>query len=264
MSGWGRSEHELNGEVKKRILSPMFVSDIKFLQALADKGFKMHHFLGAMVYVKRQETSKEFSAKELISILEKNESFEELSRKLIDVRGSRYREYLNQSLEIIENAFDAMLGKKTEKSYAEKVNETKRIVAELKKDKSWTKLTGMRDAYLADRIIMRMIKDGRGDELEMKCVIHPTQYEPKIKIEHGVLAEPIGYRFIEAKSKMRNDDVRFIFKVGSNVFEIGKKFMGNDEYAAAECNKDYNTRTIYRIDLFVNIPKSEIEKEKKK
>lgn len=261
--GWGRDEAELNSEVKKRILSPMFVSDIKFLQALADKGFKMHHFLGAMVYVKRQETSKEFSAKELTSILEKNESFQELSRKLVDIRGSRYREYLNQSLEIIENAFDTALGKKTEKSYAERVNETKQIVAELKKDKGWTKLTGMRDVRLADRIMERMIKEGKGRELEMKCVIHPSSYEQKIKIEHGVFNEPIKYKFIEAKNTFSYDRIEFAFKAGEEIFRIGKKFMGNDEYATAE-SKKYDTRSAYKIDLFVNIPKSEIEKERKK
>lgn len=249
---------EKNERVKNRIINPMFISDIRFLEELNNAGCMAKRFVGALVLQKRQESgNKEFSSADFIARAKNNSVLQELMVKLS--KKEHDRNYINQIMEIYMNIFSAMLGKKAEKSYAEKLNECKLLSKEIQKDKAWFKLTGCRDIRYVEEVMEGYIKGGKSAQLKFKCIIFPSESNHKEEyFECGLNEEVKALRLSSPKDRFSNKEIIVGIKHGKEEFLVGKTFMGNTEYKALR-NHDHNY-VQQEIDLFVNILKSEVDK----
>ena len=166
-----------------------------------------------------------------------------------------------------------MLGGEITLTYAEKKDEVKKLVEQLKKDKTYTKLTGSKSAYLMEWIMVDRIKNDT--PINFKCVIHPKELDPyrwrpkgenDDPIEHGLLKHEVkvlgktrgkSYGSSELKIGFTDEEGRdFIFLHNYVDWHIyGKKYT-TIEGGGIPCIR-------YDVDLFVDITKSEIEEKDK-
>ncbi len=277
---WGESTDDTsdNLNVKERMLNPMFISDMKFIEGLVDTGVMVTPIMGALVYKMRIEhPDTEFSSEFFLNKVKENTillNLQEKFNKVGDGYGAEAQKIVNQIVPLYKNIFNEMLGGEIIVTYAEKKDEVKKLIEQHKKDKTYTKLTGSKSGYLMEIIMKGRLINKK--PLNFKCIVHPTEPNPykyinyldenKIApIEHGLL--PYEVKFITTQKKSLgivdlvfgfNDkdghEFRFTHNYGG-YYVWAKKYTGINGGGVPSIR--------YDVDLFVNITKSEIVETEK-
>lgn len=262
-----KSEVEKQGKndlVKERIVSEHFISNIRFLSDLNEKGYMCNKFVGSLLFIKQSESKQSINFDKFIELADKNPVLKELTdkyKKSGDNGSSKSMEYINKIIEIYQNIFTLMSGGDVELSFAEKQSITKKMVTDLKKDKQLVKITGSQSVYKIESLILKMIENG--ETPEFKCVVHPSQtssWNNKKPIPYGVYdkVELVGHR--KRHLGMGATDPVFELKVGDESFEMwhthnggyGGGFSKKYTNLNNRLSKDYLST---KIDLFVKIDK---------
>ena len=262
--------------VKERMLNPMFISDMTFIESLCGTGVMFNDIFGALVYKMRLEfPDKEFHSSEFLKRVNSNEiivALHEKYKKSPKDLGVETQKIINQIVPLYENIFKDMFGGEIVKTYAEYKDEAKKLVEELKKDKTLTKLTGNQKAYVIDWILRKRIKENI--PIIFKCVVYPRQIDPyswnkePIPLKTGILESEIKLVNIQKKSLGGTELVfgfeenghKFIFHhnwgSGNRWSSSGKRYTKVETVDAVPC-------TSYDVDLFVNVTKEEIDYQDK-
>lgn len=174
-----KGTYQVNATAKERILDDFFLDDMRFMQKLHEDGSVMvNSYFGAMLYAKRTEYNKPFNTNDFLDFQNNNDILKALLGKIKDfvrLGDEREKKIVDQILEIYETFFDGVMGKKVEKTFAEKMQETKDIAMKLRKDKSLLKLTKhKRISWVEDMIREKFLK---GVDLKFHMVVYPHQKE---------------------------------------------------------------------------------------
>lgn len=266
-----------NLSVKGRMLNPMFISDMKFIESLLGTDVMITPIMGALIHNTRlQHPDKEFSSEFFLNKVNENEILKKLHEKFHKVgdgHGVDSQKVVNQIVPLYKNIFNEMLGGEITLTYAEKKDEVKKLVEQLKKDKTYTKLTGSKSAYLMEWVMEDRIKNNQ--PINFKCVIHPKELDPyrwvpkgenDNPLEHGILKHEIkilgktrgkSYGSSELKIGFTDEEGReFLFRHNYGGWSgYGKKYITIDG-GGIPCIR-------YDVDLFVDITKKEIEEKDK-
>lgn len=277
---WGERtvDTQENLSVKERMLNPMFISDMKFIEGLLGSDVMLTPIMGALIYKTRLEhPDKEFSSKFFLSKVNQNEILKKLHEKFHKVGdgyGTESQKIVNQIVPLYQNIFNEMLGGEITLTYAEKKDEVKKLIEQLKKDKSYTKLTGSKSTYLMEWIIEDRLKNNI--PINFKCIIHPEEHDPyrwnrnddnnHTPLGHGLLKHEVK---VLGKTRGKSYDSSEL-KIGF-VDESGREFVFRHNYGDWHSYGKKYTQVDgggvpvirYNIDLFVDITKKEIEEKDK-
>lgn len=259
--------NEKSLSVKERILQPQFISDMTFLEELNKKGAMVNKFIGVMIYMFRKKTDLPFNAGEFIRIANANPVMPKLMeryKKTGTNSSAESQKAVNPILEIYENVFRQLLGGKAVKSHSELMVECRELSESIKKEKGWTKMTGSRNIYDIEAILLEKARDKK--VVGFKMVIYPDS--DKHKDFYGLADVKYKIKY-EKNSNMSGKELRFEAKIGNETFQICHNYTGSwsrsygKKYAYIErewslSEKDKKPRR-YDIDFFVNLTKEEIE-----
>jgi hypothetical protein len=257
-----RPESDVHIErVKERMLNPFFVSDMKFIEALSKTGVMMNDVFGALIFQYRTKfPDKVFDLKFFNKKLKENKFIGELHdkfKKMGDGNGSRQQDIINELIKFYTNIFNEMFGLETKKTYTEILTETKGLVAEIKKDKNFIKLSGNQKDYIIEMIIKKRLNEKT--PINIKGVVHPLKddnaygwnRENAVKIKPGLIEQEI---IAESKPvKWGNFNVEIYF-----MYENQKCYSKNVEYYKSYKKLLTSGRT-YDVDYFIDITTEEIE-----
>ena len=257
-SDYGGYEKADGVEIKSRIVNPMFVSDVTFMEELVDSACTMvNKFFGTLLYQYRiSNPEKVFSSAEFLRLQSANKVIIPLIGKyeaVGDCRSSKSMEIVNQIMEIYENIFSVMVGGEVEKSYAELYKECKDLSSEIAKDKKYTKLTGSTITYVIENIMREMLKNEV--PLSFKCVVYPVDYKMPIKVACG-LREDVTVLGAERAHFLDGGGMGIVL----GLWEDKNKFVVRHNYRGKKYTKMSSgsiPESTYDIDLYVNIPKAE-------
>lgn len=276
---WSESttDTQENLSVKERMLNPMFISDMKFIEGLLGSDVMLTPIMGALIYKNRlQHPDKEFSSEFFLGKVNENEILKKLHekfQKVGDGHGVDSQKVVNQVVPLYKNIFNEMLGGEIVLTYAEKKDEVKKLVEQLKKDKTYTKLTGSKSAYLMEWVMEDRIKNNQ--PINFKCVIHPKEHDPYRWNKEDGNRDPLGYGLLKHEVKVLGkikgkslsspelkigfigeSEREFIFRHNYGDWSsYGKKYKEADG-GGVPCIR-------YDVDLFVDITKAEIEHKDK-
>ena len=258
-----------NLNVKERMLNPMFVTDMKFIESLLGTGILLTDEMGAMIYQYRtQYPDKPFDSKLLTTRCAENKIISDLQNKYSNNKsqshGSEGQKLVNQLIPLYKNIFNEMFGVEAILTYAEKKDEVKKIIEKLKKDKTMIKLTGNSKYYIAEMIFRKRLKNK--EDITFKCVIHPKEHDPyswnkkekQSELEHGLLPYEISFKRTYTKTFghvelafgfTHEDGTEFILR--HNYGDNGKKYTYVHGGGLSSIN--------YDCDVFVNITKGELD-----
>jgi hypothetical protein len=276
---WSESttDTQENLSVKERMLNPMFISDMKFIEGLLGSDVMLTPIIGALIYKTRlQHPDKEFSSEFFLDKVNENNILKKLHEKFHKVgdgHGVDSQKIVNQIVPLYKNIFNEMLGGEITLTYAEKKDEVKKLIEQLKKDKTYTKLTGSKSAYLMEWVMEDRIKNNQ--PINFKCVIHPKELDPhrwnrdgenNDPLEHGLLKHEVKVLGKTRGKSYSSPELKIGF-----VDEEGREFIFRHNYGDwSSYGKKYTTvdgggiPTIrYDVDLFVDITKAEIEHKDK-
>lgn len=259
--------NEKSLSVKERILQPQFISDMTFLEELNKNGAMVNKFIGVMIYMFRKKTDLPFNADEFIRIANANPVMPKLMeryKKTGTNSSAESQKAVNPILEIYENVFRQLLGGKAVKSHSELMVECRELSESIKKEKGWTKMTGSRNIYDIEAILLEKARDKK--VVGFKMVIYPDS--DKHKDFYGLADVKYKIKY-EKNSNMSGKELRFEAKIGNETFQICHNYTGSwsrsygKKYAYIErewslSEKDKKPRR-YDIDFFVNLTKEEIE-----
>lgn len=260
-----------NSTIKERILNPFFVSDMKFIQKIHEAGLMVNSFFGALVYKKRTENNIDFNADLFINFLNNNDVFKSLMVKYNKVGTTQSAEsmkVINQIMEFYEQAFITILGGNVEKSYAEKVQECKDIVAKLKKDKNLIKLTGNTKYWKIEAELEKRIIKNK-EKVRFVCVILPTQTKSfsdtfskeEIKyLDYGILDVNIVY--LNTTQHLMVITNHYGFVINDKTYTIAHNYggyYGRGKSFTHITTQNHGGRS-QDIELFAELPKSILEK----
>lgn len=256
--------------VKERMINPMFVSDMKFVEELLGTGVMINDIFGALVY-KMRETypDKVFDAKLFLSIINGNKLITDLQGKVGKkgnyVGGAIDQKITNQIVPFYENTFKEMFGGEIIKTYTEYFDEAKTLNNTLKKDTTLTKLTGNKRDYVMDWILLHRIASNI--PINFKCVVYPKEsdtssYPREIKspLPPGLLEIPIV--FLKYETRQMTMEAIFGFTTDNGVeYRIRHNYGGYHGYANKYTKIEANAMggATYKIDLYVDITKEEID-----
>jgi hypothetical protein len=149
-----------------------------------------------------------------------------------------------------------MFGSDSVLTFAEKMDECKKLSAQFKEDKNLIKLTRLKkNIREVERLILKRAQNN--EDLKIKCVVYPKQSNwGKSELSHGLLDKPIKY--------IRNyRDLNTIEPIYGFVNDDGVKFeIGHDYSKYGPTNKYMNITAsslsqYYDCDLFIEITKEE-------
>ena len=253
--------------VKDRMTNPMFIKDMKFIESLVGKGVMLNDIFGALLYqIRGENPEKDFDSKLFLEKVNSNKIILDLQEKFWkspDSSGSREQSYVNQLVNLYENIFTEMFGGEVEKTYSELNEESKKLVAELKKDKSLIKITGHSKDWLIEQLLLRRV---RNDEpIVWKCVVYPNEEgdswnrkNDDVKIEPGLLKHEITY--LGSTSHLMTVSHWYGFYIGKHKFQFIHNYAEygtGKKYTRLECGS-LGVRN-YKVDVFVDINIKEIE-----
>lgn len=258
-----RPEADLKIErVKERMLNPFFVSDMKFIEALSKTGVMMNDVFGALVFQYRTNfPDKEFDLNFFNEKIKENKFITELHEKFEkngDGNGARQQEIINQLIKFYTNIFNEMFGLETKKTYTEILSETKEMVAVMKKDKNFTKLSGNRLDYVIEMVLKKRIKENA--PINVKGVIHPLKDDTvpawrknNVLLKVGIIEQEI--KVILSPGRYGNFNIELFF-----TYEDEKFYSRNKEYDPSfkKVSGSGNNRK-YNVDFFVDVTPEEIE-----
>jgi hypothetical protein len=255
----------------------MFISDMKFIEGLLGSDVMLTPIIAALIYKTRlQHPDKEFSSEFFLDKVNENNILKKLHEKFHKVgdgHGVDSQKIVNQIVPLYKNIFNEMLGGEITLTYAEKKDEVKKLIEQLKKDKTYTKLTGSKSAYLMEWVMEDRIKNNQ--PINFKCVIHPKELDPhrwnrdgenNDPLEHGLLKHEVKVLGKTRGKSYSSPELKIGF-----VDEEGREFIFRHNYGDwSSYGKKYTTvdgggiPTIrYDVDLFVDITKAEIEHKDK-
>lgn len=263
-SDWGNTGNKKNNSIKERILNPLFISDINFLEQMSNNKFMVNSFMGARLYQERLKSNEEFDFNLFLQFHKENKVLNSLIEKFEKAgtnNSAKSQAAVNQIMEIYDNIFVLMKGGKTEKSYAELMKDCKGLVAELKKDKNLTKLTGNSDCHKIEKVIKSMLEEKM--ELKFTCVVYPKEYKSEMHLDCGLLKKEIKFlRMVKGRGYHDSAEMVFGFKDdNNNEFIIRHNYGEWHSYGKKYTKLNSNTMmsSQYDIDLFVNISKNFIK-----
>jgi len=248
--------------VKERMLNPFFVSDMKFIEALSKTGVMMNDVFGALVFKYRTDfPDKEFDLNFFNEKVKENKFIGELHDKFSrngDGNGSRQQDIINELIKFYTNIFNEMFGLETKRTYTEILTETKGLVAEMKKDKNFTKLSGNKKDYVIEMVFKK--RHNEKTPVKVKGVVHPLRDESASEWykESSVLIKP---GIIE-------QEINVVIKTGrwpgtyktviAFTYEGMECTSSNSEYDKSYKKLKTPGRS-YDVDFFVDITPEEIE-----
>lgn len=254
--------------VKERMLNKFFVSDMKFIERLSSTPVMMNNVFGALVFQYRSEfPDKEFDYDFFMEKVNENSFIVNLHNKYEkngDGHGVREQEIINELVKFYTNIFNEMFGKEVEKTYTEILSETKAMVAEMKKEKGYIKLSGYKNAFIIEMIFRKRVK--LGIPINFKGVIHPLKDNPysfkrdgEVYLKPGIIEEEI--KILDISDKMFNRYVKIGFISNDKKFVIR-----NSEYSKyyKKAEQSGMGGRNYDVDIFVDITPEEIEEMDKK
>lgn len=188
---WSNRENAVvrNSRVKERIMHPLYISDMKFIQDLSKEAVMTNDCFGALVYHFRSQYPKTvFKAEEFLKLIKGNTVIKNVYEKQIkngDGDGSKATDSTNQLLDLYINIFNKMCGVEVEKTYADKEAETKELIEKYKKDKKLFKLTNFRKypAYHFEKGVVQELNAGK--EIVMDIIVYPTEKPDKHSRDFG-------------------------------------------------------------------------------
>jgi hypothetical protein len=248
--------------VKERMLNPFFVSDMKFIEAISKTSVMMNDVFGALVFEYRTKfMDKEFDINFFIEKINENKFIKELHDKFEkngDGNGAKQQEIINQLIKLYTNIFNEMFGLETIKTYTEILAETKAMVVEMKKDKSYMKLSGYQKSYLVEMIFRKRINEKK--PIVFKGIVHPLKddnynsREYTLFLKPGIIEEEI--KITKVINKMFNSRIEIGFtKEGVLYTSRNHEFDPNFK----KLKGTYPNNRQYDVDIFVDITPEEIE-----
>ena len=270
-SGFSKEANDKNLSVKDRILQPQFISDMKFIEELKDKGAMANSFIGTMTYMFRRSSDVKFNAEEFLRIANANPVMPKLMERYKKVgtnSSAESQKAVNPILEIYENVFRQLLGGEAVRSHSELMVECKELVEGMKKDKGWTKMTGSQNIYDIEAVLLDKLRNKK--EIEYKMIVYP--HSDKHKDFYGVA--DVKYTLAYGDEGNNRKELTFKAKIGKDIFQIRHNFSGSyggsykNKYVYIErdwslSEKDRKPRR-YDIAFFVNITKEEVEAQLRK
>jgi hypothetical protein len=259
-SRWSTDGKEVeNSRVKERIINPLFISDMRFLEGLQKLGYLFSSNIGALLSHIRSNSAIEYFADTFIAQVKLNPAMAGLMDKVKNANRYSDKQYAGKKiLEIYENIFACLNGGTMRKSYAEKMKECKDIVAELNKDKSLTKMSSNRHYYYLNPFLEKLYKDGR--KLEFKCVVYPSEHEGKQNSEYGLMADnQVKFAGKVISDANRNDGAIIKILIDGKVYTAARENLGERRYFRAAREKFEDRGDWFKIELYVNIPKKEFK-----
>lgn len=264
--------------IKERILNPFFIEDMFFMSKLNQNKCMVNEFFGALVYQKRQGKKEAFDAEAFLKLHKADKVLNELMSKFEKAgtnSSAKSQAAVNRIQETYNNFFTLMEGGAVEKTYAEKVQECKEIREAMNKDKAWTKLTGMSNYWLVERVMAGKVKD-----IKFKCLVMPKEdnqyrFGGIVPLHYGI-HESVKFLRKETPSYMREEMV-FGFtdpETGAS-WTVRHNYGGYNSYGKKytkvrwewneKLEKKYKSAMSveYDIELWVNIPKTEWQEKKK-
>lgn len=263
-----------NTSVKDRMLNPMFIDDMMFIEGLLSTNTMLNDIFGALLYkYRKQYPDKPFDLNMFIDRCKSNKlivNLEERIKTKGDGSNAEGQKNVNQLVPLYENIFNEMFGAETQLTYAEKMEECKKILADLKKDKTLTKLTGLKMCHWVEKAMVNRINAQQ--PLTFKCLIYPNEekstdfgFADKKPLKHGLVEYPIKFLRQVKKSLGRIEEVYgFTTEDGTN-FELRHNYSSygySTKYTRVESTHGLPTKR-YKCDVFVDIPKAEYEKLEK-
>lgn len=266
-----RNNNEKVEVIKQRIVDKMFISDMLFIQKLSDTDFMTNDIFGALLYHFRT-SNPDFilDVDKFISIGNSNTSIVELHTKyknyINDQLGSRTKDVINKLIPLYKNVFYEMIGKEPVKTLAECLDYTKKLVNDLKKNKSLIKMTGNQSIHLIDRKIEEMAS--KNEPLEFVCVIHPRELKinPYTKEEKIIISDYglIDVKFLGLTEKRHTrGEILIGTEINGKVRYVNHNYSGSwgggysKKYTKIPIDHTYNSN----LDLFVKMDKSILKKE---
>jgi hypothetical protein len=152
-----------------------FIHDMKFLQELSEFDvIQMDTVFGGFIFdVRKSNPDIIFNAKDFVDKIQKNEVLMKQIESFKKAQDSRRNDIGNKMFETLSNI---LLGKENEKSFIERKDDVKNIVAKLKKDASWFCYTS--NKKIGDHIIARSIESFYNTEKrfpKVKIVVFPSE-----------------------------------------------------------------------------------------
>lgn len=269
-------DYQENLSVKDRMLNPMFVSDMKFIEGLLGTDILLGNEMGALLYEYRLlYPNQKFDLPLIIKRITENSIIGDLHKKLGKKRddlGAEAQKIVNQLIPLYKNIFNEMFGVASELTYAEKKDLVKKLIESMKKDKTMTKITGSTKSYIYELIFKKRI--AKNEPIKFKCVIHPLEYDPYRHINNDEVAPTLEYGLLPYEIvllKIRekvfgNKELEFGFEL-----ENGEKCDINHNYGGYNgYGKKYTgirmpgiPSVTYDCDIFVDVTKEELEEVNK-
>lgn len=181
-----------NLAVKDRILNPMFLSDMRFIQKLKQAGVFTNSNIGCFIYEQRLENNTiEFNSKLFIDEYNKNKNIQ-TSIKKYNRGGSYAIEGNNEILQEYKNVFAIILGGEVKLSYNDFLLKAKELSTNLKKDKNYVKINGSDLDYKYEDMILEYYKSNNKSPI-FKVVVYPNKNKHDISAVGVFDAEMIKY-----------------------------------------------------------------------
>ena len=259
--------------VKERLVHPMFISDMKFAEGLLGSGVMINDIMGTLIHKMRTTyPDKELDPKMFLDKINSNkiilalqEKYKKIGRDETSAKGM---EVINQLTPLYENILIENFGGTIEKTYAEKSDEVKKIIEDLKKDKTLTKFTGYQKAYLIDGAILQRLHDNK--PIKFKCVVHPLKIPAYDSIHNKERYTSLNYGLLEYEIGVIKQETTWFGKVEVTFGfkdKDGEEFIFHDNYGGYHKSGKRMTHIRgtrlwggqYEVDVFIDITKKEIE-----
>lgn len=199
---------EENIETKKKILNPLFVKDMQFLQLLIENNFICNGYVGRMIHMFREQSSKPIDTDLFMKYLSENQKI--LNPLIEKVRGKPVDGYnsktFNSILEYYDNALKLQLGEKIEKTYEEKLLECKKLQKELQKNKNYIKITTRSSIFEYEEVIKYSVS--KNLPLKITAIIFPSK-DGDTLLPYG-LNENLAFEIINTKSIYSPYDIKIV------------------------------------------------------
>lgn len=258
-------EHNIE-TTKERILNPFFVEDIQFIDKLQQSGGMINRFFGALLYKERSAHNKPFNIDEFIKLQNENTVLVELLEKFKKTGTSSYdasQKVVNQIQDMYVNLFTLIKGGTVEKSYAEINDDCKKLSADIKKDKNWTKLTGNQNIHWIEKYMYDKLK--AGEEFKFKCVIFPREASTygrnnniakQIVVEPGLRGDIKLLKYFTRNNWGSSEEMEFGFEQDDKNIPIHHNYSGYNSYGKKYTEIQFNIMptTTMKIDLYIDIP----------
>lgn len=279
-----RENTESDGEnlsVKTRLLNPMFIPDMKFIESLLGTNVMLNDIMGALIYKMREKyPNKEFNSEFFLGKIKENSiilDLQERFKKNGNGTGAKSQETINRLTPLYENIFIEMFGDKVEKKFAEILDNTKKELEVLKKDKTLIKLTGNQKCYLLENILERRLKEKK--PTTFKCLVYPKEPsiyrwggnddEKQTSLPPGLLENTkIEMSLVGKRGGFGQQELSLTFKNSKgDKFGVGHNYGGYHSYGKkyTHVRADRGIPTVqYDIELFVDITKKELKEAEDK